>query len=110
MTRQQERMLERIKRKCEDSLFFGGPEKYEFKQWEVKDYRSFVSLVFETGRKGDEGTMAAIFARDRAHLFIGPRGGVTYPVSRKLKNGEYRHSERRWNGVSILTPVIDQRI
>jgi len=108
MTRQQEAALNRIKLKCQSTLFFS--ENYEFKKWEVKDYQSFVSLVFETGMKGDEGTMAAIFARDRAHLFIGPRGGVTYPVHKALKNGKHRHSERRWDWVSILTPVIDQRI
>ena len=40
------------------------------------DY-SYVTLYVEAGLPDDEGTYAAIFARDEAHVQIGPRGGVT---------------------------------
>ena len=104
MTAAQEKTVARIRRQAERELFFGRPEVYEFKVWEVEDCGSFVSLVLETGMKEDEGTMAAIFCRDRAHLFVGPGGGITYPMYTK-RRGSFT---RRWDGVSILTPVIDQ--
>lgn len=104
MTPSQKKAVERIRKMAERDLFFGGPEKYEFKKWEVEEFPTFVSLVLETGIKEDEGTMA-VLVRDRAHLFIHRRGGVTYPVHTRRGS-----SERRWDGVTILTPVIDQQI
>jgi hypothetical protein len=44
--------------------------------------------------KDDEGTMASVLCRDRVHLFIGKKGGVRYPVSKKSKNGEWRQITR----------------
>jgi hypothetical protein len=41
------------------------------------DGRSYVTLYVEAGLANDEHTLAAIFARDEAHVQIGPRGGVT---------------------------------
>lgn len=108
MTNAQEKKLASIKRNAEEDLFFGGPEKYEIKRWEIKDYQSFVSLVLETGMKGDEGTLAEVFARDRAHLFIGPRGGTTYPVHYQTKNGNWHHTERTYTG-NIMAVVVAQR-
>ena len=102
MTKAQENAVARIKRLAEQTLFFS--EDYEFKAWEVKEYESFVSVLLETGLKGDEGTWASIIARDRAHLFIGKRGGITYPVSKNK-----RHYTKSFNGHTILTVVIDQR-
>lgn len=104
MTAAQEKAIARIRRKAESGLFHGGPEKYEFKKWEVEDCGSFISVVLEVGMKEDEGTMAELLCRDRAHLFIGRGGGITYPMYTK-RSGSFT---RRWNGVSILTPVIDQ--
>lgn len=40
------------------------------------DY-SYVTLYVEAGLPNDEGTYASIFARDVAHVQVGPRGGVT---------------------------------
>ena len=99
MTKSQEKALARIR----ESVEAWGDGRYEIKRWEVEDHGSFLSLVVQTGMPDDEGTAAEMFARDRAHIFIGPRGGITYPVWR---NG--RQIERRWDCYSFLTPVVDQ--
>ena len=104
MTTAQEKAVARIRRKAERDLFHGGPDRYEFKKWEVEDCGSFISVVLEVGMKEDEGTLAAIFCRDHAQLFVGKNGGITYPMHTK-RNGCFT---RRWDGVTILTPVIDQ--
>lgn len=104
MTTKQKRAIDYIRRKAEDTLFYGSPDKYEFKKWEVDDCGSFISLVLEVGMKEDEGTLAAIFCRDRAQLFIRRGGAVEYPVYTK-RNGSFT---RRWDKKCILTPVIDQ--
>ena len=106
MTNAQERALARIKALVKQEFY---SDKCEIKKWEVHENEYFVSLVVEYGLKGDEGTWAEIFARDRCHLFIGKRGGIRYPVYRQLKNGEWRYSERRFEGYSILQAVCDQR-
>ena len=84
-------------------------DKKEIKVWEIDENKYFVSLVVEYGLKNDEGTMAELYCRDRAHLFIGKRGGVTYPVSKKLKDGSYTQYEKRFLGYSILQAVVDQK-
>lgn len=109
MTKSQERAIARIKRMCEDTLFFGGPDEYEFKRWDIDENEYFVSLFFETGMKGDEGTLA-VLCRNRAHLFIYPRGRVMYPMHHTCKNGKHKHWTRQFKWGSILTPVLDQRI
>ena len=60
-------------------------KNYEIKQWEVEEYETFVSLVVEVGMIGDENTYAAIYARDRLHVFIGKKGGVTIPIYKSNK-------------------------
>ena len=103
MTQAQERAVQRVKRMAENSLFHGGPEKYEFKQFEVTDHEwGTVSVALETGMKGDEGTLAAIFARDYCHIFIGPRGAI-YWYDKKCV--EKRLAKER----TILAAVIQQR-
>lgn len=77
MTRRQEYMVEMIRRKAKENLFY-NKEAYEFKTFEVKDERWATIVVFEIGQKNDEGTMASIFCRDRAQFFIGKNGGITY--------------------------------
>lgn len=108
MTKSQERAVEKIKKLAEDYMnkcFNNG----ELKEWEVEENEYFVSVVLEIGNKDDEGTMAAIFGRDRAHLFVGKRGGVTYPVSKQLINGTWKHYTKVFKGYSILQAVVDQR-
>ena len=112
MTKEQKRTVNRIRRDAEYHFFYS--EDYEFKKWEVTENEYFVSVVFVVGMKGDEGTLASIICRDRAQLFIGKRGGVTYPVTKHLKNGEFKSYYKRldtkgWR-INLYTPVIDQKI
>ena len=86
MTKSQAQAIERLKKMIPRSFFYG--ENYEIKNLEIKDHHSFISFFVETGMVGDEGTMAEIFARYTAHLFIGKHGGITYPVNNK--NGEMK--------------------
>lgn len=104
MTKEQERSIKLIERKAMDILFYG--KDYEFKKFEVEENEYFVSLVFEVGAIGDEGTLAAVFCRDYGHVWIGKRGGITYPVnSKRAKNGFVRKPFK-----GIMGVVIDQRI
>ena len=103
MTKSQERAIARIERLVQKELY---NDEYEIKEWDVHENEYFVSLVVETGRKNDEGTLASIICRDRAHLFIGKRGGITYPVTTK----KGKQVCRQFKGYSILQAVCDQRI
>jgi len=51
----------------------------EIKKLEITrmDGNSYVTLYVEAGLPNDEGTLASIFARDEAHVQVGPRGGIT---------------------------------
>jgi hypothetical protein len=53
-------------------------EDHEIKTLSVTrfDNRRSITLYVETGLIGDEGTLAAIFARSKHHVKIGPRGAV----------------------------------
>lgn len=102
MTRKQKTIIEMLKREAKRQLFYGGEEDYEFKQFEIKDYDSFVSVSIETGRKNDEGTLAAVLCRDHLHLFIGKRGAITY-----WQTG--RKTTQRLNGMNLMTVVLAQR-
>lgn len=102
MTKAQENSIGRVRRLVERDLLDG----HEVKRWEIEDCTYFVSLLVETGLKGDEGTYAEIFARNTAHLFIGKRGGVTFPVW----NAKTQHQVRRaFHWYSILEAVVAQR-
>jgi hypothetical protein len=51
---------------------------YEFKQFDITwGLSNSFYVVAEIGRKGDEGSMASIICRDRWHIAVGPRGGLT---------------------------------
>lgn len=101
MTQAQERAVRKI-RKLTDGIMFG--DEWEIKEWTVHENEYFVSVIVETGMKNDEGTLASVFCRERAQLFIGKRGGIRYPVYKK------KYVERRFNGYSLLKVVIDQRL
>lgn len=77
MTKRQEAVLKAIEQQIERFDFYGHPEAYEVKEWKVTENCDRVELVFETGRKNDEGTMAAILCRKRRQAFISPRGSIT---------------------------------
>lgn len=106
-TKLQEKAIARIKKLAENMM--GHPDKYEIKQFDIDENEYFVSVVVEVGRKNDEGTLAEVFCRDRAHLFIGKRGGITYPVSKQMKDGSWKHYYKRFGGYSLLQAVVDQK-
>lgn len=77
----------------------------EIKKFEATNHGSFVSLSIILGYKDDEVKPLLKFARDHAQLFIGKRGGITYPVwLTKVKM-----VCRPYQGYSILQAVCDQR-
>lgn len=77
MTKAQEKKLNKVKSMMEEEFMY-DKEKYEIKRFKVNDMEYFVSVVGEVGLKGDEGTLAQVFGRERFHLFIGKKGGITY--------------------------------
>lgn len=102
MTKAQENAINQIKKLVAKQC----GEQYEIKTWEVEDCGNFVSLFVKYGMIGDEGTAAEIFARDAAHLFIGKRGGIRFPVwNQKTKT----QTCRTFHGYSILEAVVRQR-
>lgn len=109
ITKAQEKAIAQIKRLAETLFGEKTLDKYEIKQFDIDANEYFVAVVVEVGMKDDEGTMAEIFGRDRAQLFIGPRGGITYPVNKQMASGKYKHYEKRFKGHSLLQAVIDQR-
>lgn len=112
ITKQQAKAIESIKKVAETMHGEKHADKYEIKKFEIDECEYFVSLTVEVGLKGDEGTMAEILCRDYAHLFIGKRGGITYPVCKKMKNGSYKHYTKCFGGYTaynLYQAVIDQR-
>lgn len=107
MTNSQMREVERIRKialEMAKDLHTNG----EIKKWEVDENEFFVNVVVEVGSVSDEGTMAAVICRERCQLFIGKRGGVKYPVSKFLKNGEFKSYYKKWNKRSLLRVSLDQ--
>ena len=52
-------------------------DRYEIKAFSVAEVTdALVSVYVVVGLKNDEGTYACLFARDRGHFFVGPRGGI----------------------------------
>ena len=107
MTKQQEVAINNLKQSIINGLFL-NKDKYEFKEFEIIEYDHFISLYFVVGMKNDEGTYASIVCRDRGQLFIGKRGGITYPVTKKLKNGTYKHYYKSYKH-NIHSVIVDQR-
>lgn len=58
---------------------------YEVKKFIVKQLGFAVSVVCEVGRKGDEGTMAALLCRYYGHFFV-RRGGAIEALEAKEEN------------------------
>lgn len=83
MTKQQEQKVNKIKQAA--ILEWARNKDYEIKTWKVEDCEFSVSVVVEVGLKGDEGTLAAILGRNRAHIFVGPKGGLSYPTKKGKK-------------------------
>ena len=82
MTKQQERRIAQIEEIMMNLV--GHPETKEIKEKNIEDLGHCISMVIEVGQIGDEGTLAAVFCRQRAHIFIGRKGGCsTYTRSRR---------------------------
>lgn len=103
MNKTQERVVERIRRDVMKTFDLSrGAGEYEMKEFTVNECKYFVSVVAEVGMVNDEGTLASILCRNRVQLFIGERGGITYPV---FKNGKsYR---KRFTG--YFTTYMEQK-
>lgn len=108
MTTAQERQVNNIKNELNRMFDF---DKYEFKTWKVDENDYFVSVVFEMGLIGDEGTAAAILGRDRGQIFVGKRGGLKYPVVKMLNNGNCKCYSRELNRnyLNLWTVICSQR-
>ncbi len=70
---------------------------YEFKRNELSFWQSEQNtklsrlyLIIETGLKNDDGTLAAIFGRDRYHFCIGKRGGIESHDGNKFQRNYLR--------------------
>lgn len=103
MTNAQRLAIERIRKMVERSLY---GDRYEIKKFEIRETEYFISVFTETGLKGDEGTYAGIICRDRAHFFVGPKGGITYPVTSKRTGKQIRKTFGKFDG--FLTVVVAQ--
>ena len=104
MNKKQQTTIDKIR----ETILFENNDRYAFQKdspHEIKYEKTtmekgwrFVSYVLEIGLVGDEGTYAALFARDRRHFFIGPRGGV------KLVNAKHTSKANGfWNAIHALT-------
>lgn len=97
MTKAQEKMVNRIRNDAETMHNNGG---YEIKQWEVKDNEwGTVSIYFEIGLIGDEGTMAEYIGRDSLQIFIGPKGGTKIPCYTRKKDGSFRNFYEKYTNI-----------
>ena len=108
-TKYQEKAIKNIKRLAEELHSRAHADKYEIKKFEISENEYFVAVVVEVGMKDDEGTLAEVLCRDSAQLFIGKRGGITYPVSKQMKNGSWKHYYKRFEGYSLYQAIVDQR-
>ena len=86
MTKEQERKIEEIRNIMLNLV--GYAETKEIKEEKIEEMSfGHIYLIIEVGNIGDEGTMAQYICRDRAHVFIGPKGGCyTYSKARSGKN------------------------
>ncbi|MBQ7372420.1 MAG: hypothetical protein IJW67_11200 [Blautia sp.] len=87
MTHSQEITLETIKNYL--PRFDRTDDRYEIKEFEVKDTEYGVYVYLVTGYKGDEGTIAEALCRKIRHFVIGKRGGI-----RSILGGKTKHVSR----------------
>lgn len=97
MTNAQEKTIQAIKEYIEKHDMYND-DAYEIKKFEVKETDYGAVIVYaESGRKNDEGTMAALLCRRIRHIFIGVRGGVK---SSKYDKGKSKDL-KGWSNVMI---------
>lgn len=78
MTAAQEKKVEELR----SSIVFklNGMDR-EIKEFSVEDHQYFVSVYVIFGYIDEESRWYKYFPiRDHAHFFVGPRGGLTYPI------------------------------
>lgn len=103
MNKKQEKTVELIKTGVMNAFDYSrGAGRYELKKFTVNECEYFVSVIAVVGMVDDEGTMAEYLCRDKVHLFIGKRGGITYPM---FKNSHY-YTKRFKN---FITTSLDQK-
>lgn len=107
MTKRQEQAVAKIRALVEKDMLID--DNHEIKKFDLKELEYFVSVIVETGMKNDEGTLASILCRDRAHMFVWKGGRVTYPVSKTLKNGKFKCYDKPFKA-NLWSVVCDQRI
>ncbi|MGZ5080738.1 MAG: hypothetical protein ACXWG8_00510 [Usitatibacter sp.] len=78
MTKQQQRRIDTLREALLEAQYGCTAQSYEVKRFEVKTVADspLVFVSTETGLKNDEGTMAALLARNRTLTMIGPRGAL----------------------------------
>lgn len=103
MTHMQELRVEQL-RKDAIRLMNDFHTNGELKKFEVEEHEYFVSVIVVVGSVGDEGTLASIMCREDAHIFIGKRGKVYYPVWDKERN-----DQRYKNYTSMFSAYYDQK-
>lgn len=102
MTESQAKALCKILREL-GTFNIGG--NCEIKEYEVEDYKQFISVVAEVGMVGDEGTLASLLCRYRVHLFVGKRGGITYSAT--SRNG--KRVTRQLSQTTMFSVALEQR-
>jgi hypothetical protein len=76
--------------------------KVELKRFELQRiHPKAISVSVEVGRKGDEGTMAEIFCRERFHGFVGPRGGLKPASHKKGRKSQVTARQPWWGWVGF---------
>ena len=78
MTPKQQARIDQIKQILLARRYGSTAASYEIKRFEIqeRDDSDLVFLAVESGLIGDEGTMAALLARDYRLIMVGPAGGV----------------------------------
>lgn len=97
MTPSQEKAIARIRKEAESEFDYT-----EIKEFRISENENFVSLFVTIGMKGEENVLSRLYCRDSIHVFIGKRGGITYPTENK--KGEWCTKKY----VSFLGTKLDQ--
>lgn len=75
MTKSQAETLDRIKRHAISGYI--SSREVEVKEYFEEMRNGILEVRISVGDKGDEGTAAEVFSRDRYQIFVGRRGGMT---------------------------------
>jgi len=90
MTTKQNIAMKKIARAALDCI---GKDA-EFKNWVVTHLSRLTFVRVETGRIGDEGTLAAALCRQHGHFIVGQRGGIVSMESTFGKRGRRTNARK----------------